>query len=362
MRGAAVGFAAAAACLVGCTQPYPSTEVVAASTRPVPQPVTVSRGVRIVDACPPPGESIGDVEAHSREQDALLPTLAAVQTYIKPELGASSGTRNVSDDSANPSTSFGAAGMAVVDGTVVVFVEAVGGREKLEEHAAALTQLVPQPDRVVICGVRLSEERGKYIQETLLFRYVIPNVTDERFYFADRDADVVTVRPRSDGEPLAELISDEFGDEVTIRVGNFMWPSATITDTPELCRPDALTIGTGLAGTWELPEKLTITSGAGELITGTFTRKEPGETPRPKAVITGLDSMTPLAIDAAAVFEYESAELRTTPEIRARVATDSCDPTLGYKLPPGQYRVFLVDRNPQRTPVISPAIPLTVTE
>jgi hypothetical protein len=189
------------------------------------------------------------------DQEQLLSTLGAVQQYIKPELGPSQGTRALDQDQANPSSQFGSSGMGWLDGTTVVFLEAVGDAATLQGHADALTALVPRPDRVVVCQTALSEARLR---------------------------------------------------EIRLKSG-----TATL-----------------FAGTVKNNGKVSV------------------EFPRYEAYITKRGSRTIVASHAQDIaYTLESRAIargQTTPT-SVMVATDSCDPSVGYALPPGTYDVYFVD-------------------
>ena len=67
----------------------------------------------MVDVCPGNDNNITPEQFafEVATQDVLLPTLGAVQTYAKPQLGPSPGTRAVAEDLANLSEKFGNTGM-----------------------------------------------------------------------------------------------------------------------------------------------------------------------------------------------------------------------------------------------------------
>lgn len=76
-------------------------------------PLDPAARVAVADTCP---GQIGQLtkeqfDTLAATQDQLLATLGAVQTYAKPELGPSLGTRLATGDMADPSTQFGTIGM-----------------------------------------------------------------------------------------------------------------------------------------------------------------------------------------------------------------------------------------------------------
>ena len=115
-------------------------------------PLDPAARVTVVDICPGNDNNLTPEQfaTMAGTQDALLPTLGAVQTYAKPQLGPSPGTRAIAEDLANLSDQFGNTGMGGPWDRRMVYIEAIGTIQDRQRHADALTALVPRPDRVVV--------------------------------------------------------------------------------------------------------------------------------------------------------------------------------------------------------------------
>jgi hypothetical protein len=281
------------------------------------------------------------------DQEQLLSTLGAVQQYIKPELGPSQGTRALDQDQANPSSQFGSSGMGWLDGTTVVFLEAVGDAATLQGHADALTALVPRPDRVVVCQTALSEARLREIVDTMWLTY--GNGTEPRFYGATKAPDGrALIQLRADGEDLARTLQTKFDNDAIFTLGHLLWPSKQFVDgfRPRKC--GEVPQNTGGKFSVYLRKPIRLKSGTATLFAGTVKNngKVSVEFPRYEAYITKRGSRTIVASHAQDIaYTLESRAIargQTTPT-SVMVATDSCDPSVGYALPPGTYDVYFVD-------------------
>jgi hypothetical protein len=333
-----------------------------AQTATLAQAVTTWPGVvRVVDPCPTGGQGA------EGSQDEMLPTLGVVQEYMKPELGPSSGTRVVGQDRANLSSRFGSAGMAALDRKWVVFLQAVGDDAVLAAHAAALTKLVPKPDRTVVCRVALSEARFEELRRLIGLR--IAGSPAGLVYGIDRTADgriLVRLSPR--GEALAQSLAAEFGNEIAINLGHLAWPSQTLRDgkIPYGCEPVPQNANQSLK--IRTPKRLSMQQGAATKfqVTAKNAAAVPEEMPRLVARVSKVGSRLPVSADARG-FAFTLASVSIQPGksmvLTAEVFTDSCDPKVGYSLPPGKYHVFLVDAlGRPESRVVSGPIPLTITK
>ncbi len=274
------------------------------------QPATTLKGVvRVVNPCPTSTQNV------TGSQDELLPTLGAVQQYMKPELGPSPGTRLESQDRANPSSKFGSAGMVGLNGVWVVFLQAVGDDATLAAHAAALTALVPKPDRTIVCRVAISEARYRQIAETLASRYHAVGSRNELVYGFDRTSDGrVLVRLSPSAEEIAKALTSEFADDIAVTLGHLSWPSKTLPDgkVPYLCLPAPNNSNGSLRV--RLPARVSLKQGVVGKIWATAKNAAavPDETPRFISIITRVGSRTPVAADA-------TSNRETSPNPRAPV-------------------------------------------
>jgi hypothetical protein len=330
----------ASSVFVGATVlPGASAEDSPASSTPAGSPrVRVRLSIPCVANTPPPGAL--------QEQEKLLATLGVVQQYIKPELGPSQGTRNVTEDRANPSSQFGSSGMGWVDGVTVVFVEAVGDVATLQKHADALTALVPRPERVVVCQTALSEARLREIVDSMW--QSLGNGSEPRFYGATRAPDGrALIQLRSDGEELARQFSAKYGDDVVITLGHLLWPSKSYIGGVRPTECGVVPPNTGTTFTYKPAKQITLKSGSAQQvpIAVTNTKSASVELPKFKAYITKKGSRQVVATHAQQIFytlELSWIAKRQTITTKPIIGTDSCEQT-GYALRPGSYDLYLVD-------------------
>jgi hypothetical protein len=333
---------------------------------PTPASVTIAGAgagslVRVVNPCPVIGPGLVG------NQDELLPTLGAVQQYMKPELGPSSGTRIQSVDQANPSSQFGSAGMAGLDGEWVVFVQAAGDDDTLAAHAAALRDLVPQPGRTVVCRVAVSEARARDLVDSISKRFASPSVAAQLYGVSQTSDGRVLVRLAPAAELLASSLKAEFGNEIAITVGHLVWPSKTWPDgrVNNFCQ--AVPQNSNRSVRVRTPKRVSMKQGTSEKleVTANNVGASSVEMPRLVAVITQVDSRLPVATDARAI-GYAAISVPIEPgqtlTLDVEMFTDSCDPSLGYSLPPGNYQMYLLDAigRPDSQAVAGP-IRLTIT-
>jgi hypothetical protein len=351
----------------------------AASTQPYPT-LTLPRldpaaRVAVADTCP------GQTGQLTREQfdtlaatqDQLLATLGAVQTYAKPELGPSQGTRLAGEDLAKPSNLFGTIGMGGPWNRRVVFIQSTGTAADRQRHADALTKVVPRPDRVVVCGTVLSEARRAQITSALSSRFRTGSAGDPRFYgtegFTPTDGRVA-IQLRSDAVPLATELQGTYGSDVMITLGNFSWPDpATPGPGPDLAlRCGTVPASNGPRVGWSLPKGVTVRSGASFdlVIKVRNPTKQMMEFSHLKAVVTPVGSRRIVAnraqfLSYTANIEYLAPGTWTTRRIAG--GTDSCDASSGWALRPGKYQIHLMTPSAASpTHFTSPPIPLTVTQ
>jgi hypothetical protein len=303
-------------------------------------------------------------------QNELLPTLGAVQEYIKPALGPSSGTRNLDEDRANPSSAFGRVGFGLLDGMWVVILEAVGDDGVLATHAAALSVRVPEPDRVVVCRTAISEARFREINDLLTSRLIVDGRFDERFHGLDRMNDGrVRVNLTVGAVQLAQSLTGEFGGDIAITLGHLLWPSQRLPDglSPYYCRSN-ISRSRNTSLRWKVRSRVSVRQNTVGSISVKATNKSRSsvDTPRVISLVTRVGSRLPIATDSRNLVYLDEANefpRGKSLSLSVEVFTDSCDPNLGYSLPAGKYHLFLVDvaARPEAQSVVGP-IPLTITK
>jgi hypothetical protein len=313
-------------------------------------PLQADARVEVVATCPSIGGQLNESEFNfmAATQDLLLPSLAAVQTYAKPELGVSNGTRPIDADLANPSGKFGIIGMTGLWDFRVVFIEAVGTPTMLQQHADALTKLVPRPDRVVVCPTAVSESRRNEISNALFtaqprnpYFYAISSFTPT--------GGKVGIQLRSDGEAFARELQQKYGSDIVLTLGNFSWPD------PKNPGPgDRLTKRCGVVPTsasdrkirWTLP-KQTLRATPGGAFEVSAQIRSAGKTfveVTPFRVAVTKPGTKQIVANWAAQVAYTLERRITGPKIeRLSITggTDSCDSSTGWALPPGEYDVYI---------------------
>jgi len=336
-------------------------------------PLDPAARVTVVAACPgTPGQLTHDqFNTMAATQDQLLPTLGAVQTYAKPQLGPSQGTRAIAEDLANPSTEFGTIGMGGPWNKRVVYIEVTGTAQDRQRHANALTKVVPRPDRVVVCPTALGEARRAEITNALYARFRTGAVTDPRFYgtqgFTPTDGRVA-VQLRSDATALATELQATYGTDIMITLGNFSWSNPANpgpgSDLAERC--GNVPANKSPRVDWSLPKGVAVRSG--ETFDLTIKVRNPAkqsiEFTHLKAVIAARGSRRIVA-NRAQIVSYTANMMFLQPgewtTLRISGGTDSCDAAAGWALRPGRYQIVLTTPFPTTAgQFTSPAISLTV--
>lgn len=245
----------------------------------------------------------------------------------------------------------------------------IGFTAHIEEHCAALRAILEYPDEFEIIRQPATELRLEQIQEDLFARY------RESMRSVGRGAGVIHLVLRADGEDVAEEVRAEYGELVEITVGLLPYPDPFAGDP--VCEP---LVGPIVAESQLVAVALldgpTVRSGLD--FRGTVTVRNTGADafdfqsgPTHAAVVFKPGSESPSGfwtggMDAVGFGKRlapgESVDLELVG------GTASCDPALGYALPPGQYEVrvpvvVLTDQGNAPTKVeyiLSEAVPLTI--
>jgi hypothetical protein len=225
----------------------------------------------------------------------------------------------------------------------------IGFTSNVAEHRLALAPLLTDPDQVLVCQVAHSASEiaavAAEIQQT-------QTSSDAGFFSVGAGVEAVDIQLRADQEPTAAGLVTKYGDLVSITLGNFAYPPPT-DGTPaavSVCAAD-VTGPTDLNG---LHAELTLsapTVPSGNDTTGTVTVTNTGSAP------ASFESGEPLvgsivqAGTSKVVANYTSGiagvglgptlQPGESTEIGVVVGTASCDPSVGYTLPPGQYEVIV---------------------
>ena len=262
---------------------------------------------------------------------------------------ASLGERNIGTIQAYVSTHVDEADVPWLDGQRDDPRVVIGFTAHLADHRQALRALVPDPHRVLVCQVRHSQSEVATVVADLQTRQTGDQSAIRETSGGQGAARVVLA---GDQEALAAELVARYGDLVTITVGNFPYPMpADRSALPVACGyADATgpSSSNGLRATLALDAP---TARSGSTITATVTLTNTGTGP---ASWTGGQPLTGSLVlrgttDVVATFNGmvagtgDGAELQPgeTHTVRAMIGTDSCDLTLGYVLPPGDYDVIV---------------------
>lgn len=219
----------------------------------------------------------------------------------------------------------------------------IGFTDELAEHCAALRGLLEYPDEFQLIRSEVTEIRLLEIQQEV-------NVAAGEFFVSSGigAGPPVSVALRADGEEVAAELIEQYGDLVTITVGLLPYPdllqpgnvscAATIPPPPSQPTPlvaEMLPIEAPIASGADFKTIVRVTNTGEETITFESGQPlvgfvfHPGQT-TPIAMYAGGISGTGVGAELAPGDFLDIAVL---------VGTASCDPALGYRLPPGRYEV-----------------------
>lgn len=218
----------------------------------------------------------------------------------------------------------------------------IGFIDHLGEHCAALRGLLEFPDEFELVQDRVTEATLRSIQDEVVQMagaYL-------RSAGSGSASGTVTVDLRADGEQIAAEIIDRYGDLVDVTVGVLSYPDRTVGEGLPCDRliPPAPTEALSLVATLVLNDS-EVVSGADFGGVATVTNTGEG--------VVHFESGSPLV---ALVFRPASSEVigvfaggiggvgvgadlapGESIDIEVLGGTASCDPDLGYALPPGEY-------------------------
>jgi hypothetical protein len=214
--------------------------------------------------------------------------------------------------------------------------------DHLGEHCAALRDLLTYPDEFELVLAPVTEAELYAIQDEVVA------MAGEYMQGAGSSSDSVGVSLRADGEAVAAEIAAKYGDLVTITVGALSYPDRT-TGGLSLCRdlvPPPPTAPTSLVATLK-PIESPVSSGRDfdAVVTVTNTGAdvvsfESGSPLTALVYLPGTDEVVGIYTGGIAGVGV-GADLGPGESIDIDVVggTASCDPDLGYALPPGNYEV-----------------------
>jgi hypothetical protein len=250
----------------------------------------------------------------------------------------------------------------------------IGFTDHLDQHCAALRGLLEYPDEFELIQDRVTEQGLEEIQAE-----VSVMAGEHLKGSGSGSADgVVTVELRADSEDLAQRILDRYGDLVSIMVGALPYPDPTLAAEFNVCGAElpppptnpvsldaVLTLsGSGVVSGDDFEGVVTVTNTGDEVI-----KFESGSPLAALVFLPGIDSVVGVYTGVIAGVGV-GADLGPAQSIDIDVlgSTASCDPELGYALPPGEYRVRVpVDQYEypggefEMHAILSDPAPLTVT-
>ena len=255
----------------------------------------------------------------------------------------------------------------------------IGFTAHLADHRAALRALVADPDRLLVCQVRHSQAEVATVLAEIQARQAGAGSADA-WRETSGGQGSAHLGLAADQEALAAELANRYGDLVTITVGNFPYPMpADPTLVPAgLACTSADTTGPSTAG--GLSATLALDSTAtrsGRTLTGTVTLTNTGPSdaewsggqPVTGSLVRHGTTQVVATFNGAIAGTGAGAKLQPgeTHTIKALIGTDSCDPTVGYQLMPGDYDVIVtVSQTYPQTPGEHPTnklvtAPVTVT-
>lgn len=242
-----------------------------------------------------------------------------------------------------------------------VFVSFTGD---LGAHRAALTELVEYPDELIVCQAPASEADRSAIQATLSSE--LNGRFTEISSGGKSGAVVVGLNPTE--ETLAGELVRRYGTAIDVRVGALAYP---LDDADSVCAPQLEpSLIDGLdAAILDPTEPLTMTrTGTVPLtirLTNTSDQPIRFDSGQPSTVITDQQG-SPRTSDTRAVPSV-GIEVALQPDAHqdfdVEILVASCDPALGYLVPPGDHHVVVSLYNAQlQTNMHSQPLPITIAD
>lgn len=296
----------------------------------------------VTEPCPNSTSGTGGGESMLAESGRLEPMLGQVLAY---------GGQHPDE--------FGSYGLVWHDGgDASVFVSFTGN---LETHRAALEAMVQYPDELIVCQVGVAGEVARMLQAELVAEL------DGRFLSIGLGGRGVQVTLAADEEALAGELRARYGDAIELSLGSLRYPleeaTSSCLDAPVDLDLDGLSIEI-------VPPPGSIDAPGLDAADLTITLTNIGEAPI--AFDSGASFGTILDIAGNVVSSNEvvmaggGEPIDLAPgassELPLVVSTASCDPTLGYVLPPGDYVLIanVVHFDGELTNLTSEPLPITV--
>lgn len=236
---------------------------------------------------------------------------------------------------------------------------------------AALRAILDYPDEFEIIRQPATEARLEEIQQEIVA------LAGDRLRGVGIGAGTIDVQLRADGEALAEQIHAGYGDIVDITVGLLRFPDRSLppgVSCADLATPVAADLPLEASVALDSPQVR-----SGEDFRGLVTIRNVGQGdfafqsgPTQIAQVFRPGSSVPSGLFTGGMDSIGFGQLLgpgETVTLKVYGGTASCDPALGYDLPPGSYEVrvqilqlTMRDNGPtEASYVLSEPVPLTVT-
>jgi hypothetical protein len=320
----------------------PATTVLVAPDPSAP-PVLSLPPIAVTEPCPPSASVDGDGQGMTAEQSRLEPMLGEALAY---------GSQHADQ--------FGTYGLIWhEDGSASVFVSFTAD---LDVHRAALEPMVEHREDLIVCQVAINGSTAQALQSTLA------GELEGRFMsIGSGGTGPLEVTLAANEEELAGELVARYGSSIAVRVGALAYPigtaSSVCVDAPPASTVPGLRIGITaptepLSAAGVEPAQLTVVL------------HNDGDTPirfsSGTAVGTILDGtgrvVSALVANMADVGIAVDLRPGTSTELPLVVSTASCDPAIGYTLPPGPYRLTagVHHADGESTTLHSPPVPITI--
>jgi pimeloyl-ACP methyl ester carboxylesterase len=277
-----------------------------------------------VEATSPP-DATTDVDQGLREAQRLEPMLGVVLAY--------------GGEHPDTFSTYGLVWHSPEDASVVV-----GFTDQLDEHRANLADLVPIHDELIVCRGALTDLEARELQAELGERY------GDRLSSLGISRGRLTMTVRSSEEALAAELRERYGEQLELSIGLFPYPMPE-PPPPSQCEsmPPAAT-SLDVDARVERVDPLTTTTPdppSAEIVL-TNTGNEPAHLEfgaAPPALLARPGESTAVnafELGVPAILQTIDLAPGASERLTVGVGLASCDPTAGYRVPPGDYQLIVL--------------------